>query len=117
MTCNAVLRTMVPVCPESSTTVAGIPYRTVNRAARRPIVVVMLMADRTLDTTGLKCPLPILKTKMAIGDVPAGGTLEVLATDPGSVADMEAFCKYQRHELVEQTEAGGVYRFLIRRGG
>jgi len=49
------------------------------------------MADKTLDTKGLNCPLPILKTKKALGEVPKGGTLEVLATDPGSVADFEAF--------------------------
>ena len=51
------------------------------------------MADKTLDTKGLNCPLPILKAKKAILEVPAGGTLEVLATDPGSVADFQAFCR------------------------
>jgi tRNA 2-thiouridine synthesizing protein A len=73
------------------------------------------MADKTLDTKGLNCPLPILKAKKAIGDVPVGGTLEVLATDPGAVADFQAFCRQTKHELVENTEAGGVYRFLIKR--
>jgi tRNA 2-thiouridine synthesizing protein A len=61
----------------------------------------------------LNCPLPILKAKKAIGDVPKGGTLEVLATDPGSVADFQAFCRSTGNKLVEQTEASGVYRFLI----
>lgn len=75
------------------------------------------MADKTLDAKGLACPLPILKAKKAIGEVKPGGTLEVLATDPGSVADFEAFCKQGRHRLVERTEAGGVYRFLIERAG
>ncbi|HEX4892220.1 MAG TPA: sulfurtransferase TusA family protein [Hyphomicrobiaceae bacterium] len=118
MVCNAVLRATIPASQETSTTVATIPYRSINHpAVRRPTTTVLLMADKTLDTTGMNCPLPILKTRKAIGEVPAGGTLEVLATDPGSVADMEAFCKYQRHELIEQTETGGVYRFLIRRGG
>ena len=73
------------------------------------------MADKTLDTKGLNCPLPILKAKKAIQDVPPGGTLEVLATDPGSVADFQAFCRQTKHALVEQTETAGVYRFLIRR--
>lgn len=73
------------------------------------------MADKTLDAKGLNCPLPILKAKKAIGEVPAGGTLEVLATDPGSVADFQAFCRQTRHKLLEQTEAAGVYRFLIER--
>lgn len=73
------------------------------------------MADKTLDTKGLNCPLPILKAKKAIADVPVGGTLEVLATDPGAVADFQAFCRQTKHELVENTEAAGVYRFLIKR--
>ena len=58
------------------------------------------MADKTLDTKGLNCPLPILKTKKAMQDVPNGGTLEVLATDPGSVADFEAFCRTTGNTLV-----------------
>ncbi len=73
------------------------------------------MADKTLDTKGLNCPLPILKTKKALGEVAKGGTLEVLATDPGSVADFEAFCATTGNALVEQGEEGGVYRFVIRR--
>ena len=75
------------------------------------------MADKTLDTKGLNCPLPILKTKKAMQDVPSGGTLEVLATDPGSVADFEAFCRTTGNTLVEQSETAGVYRFLIQRAG
>ncbi len=73
------------------------------------------MADKILDTKGLNCPLPILKAKKAILEVPAGGTLEVLATDPGSVADFQAFCKQTKHTLLEHGEAAGVYRFLIQR--
>lgn len=73
------------------------------------------MADKTLDAKGLNCPLPILKAKKAISDVPKGGTLEVLATDPGAVADFQAFCKATGNALLEHTEAGGVYRFLIQR--
>ena len=73
------------------------------------------MADKLLDTKGLNCPLPILKAKKAIAEIGAGATLEVLATDPGSVPDFQAFCEAGGHTLVEQTEAGGVYRFLIKR--
>jgi tRNA 2-thiouridine synthesizing protein A len=73
------------------------------------------MADKTLDTKGLNCPLPILKAKKAIADVPVGGTLEVLATDPGAVPDFQAFCRQTKHELLESTETAGVYRFLIKR--
>ena len=49
------------------------------------------MTSKVLDAKGLNCPLPILKAKSALKDVPIGGTLEVLATDPGSIADFEAF--------------------------
>ena len=73
------------------------------------------MADKTLDVKGLNCPIPIMKVKKAINEVPKGGTLEVLGTDPGSVADFEAFCKSTGNELIEHSEEGGVYRFLIRR--
>lgn len=72
------------------------------------------MPDKTLDTKGLNCPLPILKVKKAIAEVPKGGTLEVLATDPGSIADFEAFCTTTGNQLMERSESGGVYRFLIR---
>lgn len=73
------------------------------------------MADVKLDATGLKCPLPVLKAGKAIKQVPAGGTLEVLATDPGAVADFTAFCEAKKFELLEQGERDGVYRFLIRK--
>jgi tRNA 2-thiouridine synthesizing protein A len=72
------------------------------------------MADQLLDVKGLNCPLPILKTKKALKDVPAGGTLEILATDPGAVADFAAFCRTTGNDLVEHSEEGGVYRFLLK---
>lgn len=73
------------------------------------------MADQLLDAKGLNCPLPILKAKKALKDVPAGGTLEILATDPGSVADFQAFCRTTGNELVEHGEEGGVYRFILKK--
>ncbi|MBT8088989.1 MAG: sulfurtransferase TusA family protein [Gammaproteobacteria bacterium] len=73
------------------------------------------MADHTLDAKGLNCPLPILKAKKALKDVPTGGTLEILATDPGSVADFEAFCRQTGNELMEHSEDGGTYHFLIKK--
>lgn len=75
------------------------------------------MPDEHLDTRGLTCPLPILKAKKAIKQLPPGGTLEVLATDPGAVEDFETFCRVSGHELVESSEGDGVFRFLIRHGG
>lgn len=72
------------------------------------------MADVTLDAKGLNCPLPILKARKALKDVPAGGTLEVLSTDPGSVADFQAFCRQTGNELMESSNDETVYRFLIK---
>ncbi len=73
------------------------------------------MADKTLDAKGQNCPIPILKAKKAIVEVPVGGTLEILATDPGAVADFQAFARQTGHTLVEHSETDGVYRFLIQR--
>lgn len=72
------------------------------------------MADQVLDAKGLNCPLPILKAKKALKGMPSGGTLEVLATDPGAVKDFEAFCRATGNELVESRADGGTYIFLIR---
>ena len=73
------------------------------------------MADHTLDAKGLNCPLPILKARKALKEVPTGGILEILATDPGSVADFEAFCRQTGNELMEHSEDDGIYRFLIKK--
>ena len=73
------------------------------------------MADQLLDTKGLNCPLPILKVKKALKTVAAGGTLEILSTDPGAVADFAAFCRTTGNELLEHDEQGGVYRFVMRK--
>jgi tRNA 2-thiouridine synthesizing protein A len=71
------------------------------------------MPDKTLDTKGLACPLPILKTRKVLSELPKGAKLEVLATDPGSVPDFKAFCESTGNILVEHGEEGGVYRFVI----
>ena len=73
------------------------------------------MADQTLDAKGLNCPLPILKAKKAIMALPAGGTLEVLATDPGAVKDFAAFSRTTGHEIIEQSTDGNVFRFVLKR--
>lgn len=75
------------------------------------------MADATLDVKGLNCPLPVMRAAKSLKAVPAGGTLEILATDPGSAADFEAFCRATGNQLVDSTSSAGVYRFLIRRSG
>ena len=73
-------------------------------------------ADATLDASGLLCPLPVLKARRALRDVPAGGILEVLATDPGAVKDFEHFCKTTGCELLASgEEPGGVLRFRLKK--
>tara|TARA_B100000676_G_C18067865_1_gene842208 strand:+ start:2280 stop:2531 length:252 start_codon:yes stop_codon:yes gene_type:complete len=69
----------------------------------------------TLDATGLKCPLPVLRARKAIGALPEGGELRVLATDPSAVADFQAFCDAAGHELTRWNQDAGVYEFVIRR--
>ncbi len=71
--------------------------------------------DRVLDTRGLSCPMPILKAKKALNDLDPGQVLQVLATDPGATKDFEYFCRHTGHRLMESTESGGEYVFLIRR--
>ena len=68
-----------------------------------------------LDAKGLNCPLPILKAKKAIKDLPDGETLKIIATDPGSVKDFEAFCRSTGNELLDSAEDGGVYTFMIKK--
>jgi tRNA 2-thiouridine synthesizing protein A len=72
------------------------------------------MADVVVDAKGLNCPLPILRAKKALKDMKSGATLEVLATDPGSAADFEAFCRTTGNTLVEHSANGGVFRYLIK---
>lgn len=71
------------------------------------------MAETFLDTKGMNCPLPILKTKKAIKGLNTGDTVKVESTDPGSVKDFEAFCRSTGNKLLEQNEAGGVYTYII----
>ena len=66
-----------------------------------------------LDTKGLKCPLPVLKARKAMRDLPAGGVLRVLATDPGATKDFEHFCRATGHQLLAAREEGGVLVFEI----
>ena len=75
------------------------------------------MADQTLDAKGLNCPLPILKAKKALKSLTGGQVLEVVSTDPGSVADFAAFCRTTGNELMEQNEDGGIYTYLIKKAG
>ena len=71
--------------------------------------------DMELDTKGMNCPMPILKAKKAMQEMAGGETLTVYAADAGSVADFGAFCRTGGHELVESTEADGVFTYIIKK--
>ena len=71
--------------------------------------------SQVLDAKGLLCPLPVLKARRALKQMPAGEVLEVLATDPGAVEDFKSFCEVTGHQLVASTEADGVFSFVIRK--
>ncbi|MBX6369043.1 MAG: sulfurtransferase TusA family protein [Rhodospirillales bacterium] len=73
------------------------------------------MIPRELDAKGLLCPLPVLKARRALREVPVGGVLRVLATDPGAPSDFRHFCETTGAELVSSTEEGGVYTIEVRR--
>ncbi len=71
--------------------------------------------DTLLDCQGLNCPMPILKTKKAVDKLDSGQVLKMLATDPGSVNDVQAWTKRTGNRLLDHSEGGGVYSFLIQR--
>lgn len=72
--------------------------------------------DDELDATGLNCPLPILRAKKALNGLESGKVLRIIATDPGSVKDFEAFAKQTGNELISSTEENGKFMFLMRKG-
>ena len=71
--------------------------------------------DKEIDTSGLNCPLPILKAKKALAELQSGETLKVIATDPGSLRDFQAFTMQTGHELIEQQTLGTTFIHLLRR--
>jgi tRNA 2-thiouridine synthesizing protein A len=70
---------------------------------------------RSLDLKGLSCPLPIIKTAKAMKELAPGELLEVLATDPGSVPDFNAWAQTTGNTLVESTQAEGIFRFVLKK--
>jgi tRNA 2-thiouridine synthesizing protein A len=71
--------------------------------------------DQELDASGLNCPLPILRAKKTLNAMASGQVLHVVATDPGSVKDFDAFAKQTGNELMESKEEGGKFHFLIKK--
>jgi tRNA 2-thiouridine synthesizing protein A len=76
----------------------------------------MMEATKVLDAKGLACPMPIVKTKKAVGELNSGEVLEIHATDKGAKNDLTAWAKSGGHELVKDTEEDGVLKFWIKKG-
>jgi tRNA 2-thiouridine synthesizing protein A len=72
-------------------------------------------AEQELDARNLSCPLPILKTKKALSTMTSGQVLKILTTDGGSLKDMQAFANQTGHQLLQQSEANGVYTFFMQK--
>ena len=75
----------------------------------------MPQPDREVDARGLNCPLPILRTKKALNEMTSGQLIRVLATDPASVRDFQAFSRQTGNELVEQGEENDAFFFVLKR--
>jgi tRNA 2-thiouridine synthesizing protein A len=71
--------------------------------------------DKELDARGLNCPLPILRTKKSLSDMHSGQVLKILATDPGSVKDFQAFSKQTGHQLVESDTSQAEFVFFMKK--
>ncbi len=74
-----------------------------------------MQAQKEIDTRGLNCPLPILKAKKALAEMGSGQVLKVLATDPGSMRDFQAFARQTGNELLEQSNLGQDFIHYLRR--
>ena len=68
-----------------------------------------------LDTSGLRCPLPLLKAKLALNNLASGQLLKVTATDAGSQRDFRAFARLAGHQLAHETAVAGVYCYWLRK--
>jgi TusA-related sulfurtransferase len=71
--------------------------------------------DKELDTKGLNCPLPILRAKKALAELASGEVLKIVATDPGSVRDFQAFAKQTGNELLAQESEGKLFIHFLKR--
>lgn len=72
--------------------------------------------DQELDASGLNCPLPILRAKKTLNAMASGQVLHVVATDPGSVRDFDAFAKQTGNTLIDSREEGGKFHFMLKKG-
>ncbi|MGQ5522238.1 sulfurtransferase TusA family protein [Chitinimonas sp. PSY-7] len=72
-------------------------------------------SNLTVDLSGLNCPLPILRAKKALADLPSGTVLQLICTDPGTPSDFEAFCRQTGHTLSHQEQQDGKFLFWLTR--
>lgn len=73
-------------------------------------------STKVLDAKGLACPMPIVKTKKAIGEIETGQVLDVHTTDKGAKNDLRVWAKSGGHELLKHEEENGVLKFWIKKG-
>jgi len=74
-----------------------------------------ITVDKTLDAKGLNCPMPVLKTKIELNRMKPGNVLKVIATDPGSKTDIPTLVKQLKAEMIEMSEEGGAFIFIIKK--
>ena len=75
-----------------------------------------IKADSKLDTSGKCCPMPIVETNVAMKKINSGEVLEIIATDPGTLSDIPAWCERTGNTLMESGESGGVIQFYVKKG-
>lgn len=75
-----------------------------------------ISVNEVLDTTGLTCPLPLLKAKQALANLNAGDVLKVIATDAGSQRDFRSFAKLSAHQLLHEETVDGIYSYWLKKG-
>ncbi|MEE9317127.1 MAG: sulfurtransferase TusA family protein [Rhodospirillales bacterium] len=71
--------------------------------------------DRELDVKGLRCPLPVIKTRLALNEMAVGDVVTVMATDPASNIDIRHLCNITGHEMIDASQEDGVLTFVIRK--
>jgi len=75
----------------------------------------MIEANRELDASGLNCPLPILRAKKSMAELNSGEILKMVATDPGSIKDIEAFCRQTGNELLQSSQENNLFTFFVKK--
>lgn len=75
----------------------------------------MIKADETIDCVGLYCPMPVVKTRLKLEEMPSGKVLEVIADDPGAEKDIPSWCQITGQEFLGMEKEGPLFYFYIRK--